>query len=61
MLAMLPFACAQVPATPEEALRTGLMGIFEKRRFRNFLMYLAGYDEEKPETYAGKKIKIVYN
>lgn len=48
------FVLAKVPATPEEALRTSLMGIFEKRRFRSFLMYLAGYDEDQPETYQGK-------
>lgn len=43
----------QVPATPEEALRTSLMGMFEKRRFRNFLMYLAAYEEDNPATYNG--------
>ena len=43
----------QVPATPDEALRTSLMGIFEKRRFRNFLQYLAGYEEDQPDTFKG--------
>lgn len=43
-----------MPATPDEALRTSLMGIFEKRRFRNFLQYLAGYEEDKPDTFKGK-------
>lgn len=43
----------QVPATPDEALKTSLMGIFEKRRFRNFLQYLAAYDEDKPDTFKG--------
>lgn len=43
----------QVPATPDEALRTSLMGIFEKRRFRNFLQYLAAYEEDKPDTFKG--------
>lgn len=46
--------CRQVPATPDEALRTSLMGIFEKRRFRNFLQYLAGYDEQQPDTFKGR-------
>lgn len=45
--------CCQVPATPDEALRTSLMGIFEKRRFRNFLQYLAGYEEDQPDTFKG--------
>ncbi|CAM9938962.1 unnamed protein product, partial [Choristocarpus tenellus] len=43
----------KVPATPDEALKTSLMGIFEKRRFRNFLMYLANYEADKPETFKG--------
>lgn len=29
------------------------MGIFEKRRFRNFLQYLAGYEEDQPDTFKG--------
>jgi len=41
----------KVPATPEEALTSSLMGIFEKRRFRNFLLYINNYDSEKPETH----------
>ena len=50
----------QVPATPDEALRTSLMGIFEKRRFRNFLQYLAGYEEDKPDTFQGWKSERCY-
>jgi Rab GDP dissociation inhibitor len=44
----------KVPATPDEALRTSLMGMFEKRRFRKFLMYLSAYEEDNPQTYDGK-------
>lgn len=29
------------------------MGMFEKRRFRNFLMYLASYHEDEPGTFQG--------
>ncbi|CAN0423853.1 unnamed protein product, partial [Scytosiphon promiscuus] len=47
----------KVPATPDEALKTSLMGIFEKRRFRNFLQYLAAYEEEKPDTYKGRDLR----
>ena len=47
-------AHTQVPATPEEALRTSLMGMFEKRRFRNFLTYIAAYDENEPKTFQGE-------
>jgi RAB protein geranylgeranyltransferase component A len=42
-----------VPATLDEALMTSLIGLFEKRRFRNFLSYLAKYDEKDPNTYGG--------
>lgn len=45
-----------MPATPDEALRTSLMGMFEKRRFRSFLMYLAAYDEDNPDTFKGMLI-----
>jgi Rab GDP dissociation inhibitor len=46
----------KVPATPEEALRSPLMGLFEKRRFRKFLMYINQYDEMKPETHEGRNL-----
>jgi RAB protein geranylgeranyltransferase component A len=48
----------QVPATPEEALKTSLMGIFEKRRFRSFLVYLNAYEEDQPATYQGEYMYI---
>lgn len=46
----------KVPATPEEALRSPLMGLFEKRRFRSFLVFVDQYDETKPETHKGKDL-----
>lgn len=46
----------KVPATPEEALRSPLMGLFEKRRFRNFLMFINDYDVTKPETHKDKNL-----
>lgn len=39
----------------DEALTTGLISFFEKRRFRNFLSYLSKYEEEDPKTYQGKE------
>ena len=42
-----------MPATLDEALLTSLIGLFEKRRFRNFLSYLAKYDPNDPNTYGG--------
>lgn len=46
----------KVPATPEEALKSSLMGLFEKRRFRKFLIYVDQYDPAKPETHEGKDL-----
>jgi Rab GDP dissociation inhibitor len=41
----------KVPSTPAEVLGSSLMGFFEKRKFRNFLMFLLAYDKDKPSTY----------
>ena len=41
----------KVPATAQEALNSSLMGFFEKRKFRNFLVFLQQYDKTKPSTY----------
>lgn len=49
----------KVPATPEEALRSPLMGLFEKRRFRNFLLFVDRYDETDIETHQGKNLKVM--
>ncbi|KAJ8261797.1 hypothetical protein GJAV_G00158510 [Gymnothorax javanicus] len=43
----------KVPSTETEALATSLMGIFEKRRFRKFLVYVANFDENDPKTFEG--------
>jgi len=40
-----------VAATPQEALNSSLMGFFEKRKFRNFLIFLSNYDKDKPSTF----------
>lgn len=45
----------KVPATPSEALNSSLMGFFEKRSFRNFLIFLQNYDKTKPSTYLNGK------
>jgi len=43
----------KVPATANEAIYSSLLGLFEKNRFRKFLMYLQQYDEAKPDTHKG--------
>lgn len=41
----------KVPSTPAEALSSNLMGFFEKRKFRNFLIYCDKYDEADRNTW----------
>lgn len=43
----------KVPASDKEALATSLMGIFEKRRFRNFLVWAMALDFDNPQTFNG--------
>ncbi|PKI74979.1 hypothetical protein CRG98_004751 [Punica granatum] len=43
----------KVPATDMEALKSPLMGIFEKRRARKFFIYVQDYDESDPKTHEG--------
>jgi len=41
----------KVPATAQEALNSSLMGFFEKRKFRNFLIFVQQYNKADPKTY----------
>jgi Rab GDP dissociation inhibitor len=43
----------KVPATPKEALASSLMGIFQKRRFKNFLQFVSDYDHDDVKTHSG--------
>jgi Rab GDP dissociation inhibitor len=45
---------AKVPATAGEALQSSLMGLFEKRRARNFLEWVGAYKEDDPATHKGR-------
>lgn len=40
-----------MPVDQKEALASDLMGMFEKRRFRNFLMYVQDFQEQDPKTW----------
>lgn len=44
---------AKVPADEKEALTSDLMGMFEKRRFKNFLMFAQDYKDEEPTSWKG--------
>ncbi|KAG8473485.1 hypothetical protein CXB51_035655 [Gossypium anomalum] len=41
----------KVPATDVEALKSPLMGLFEKRRARKFFIYVQDYDENDPKSH----------
>jgi len=43
----------KVPATDKEALSSDLMGFFEKRSCKNFLVFVQNFDEANPKTYSG--------
>jgi len=43
----------KVPATEMEALSSSLMGMFEKTRFKDFLVYVVEFDINDPDTYKG--------
>jgi len=44
---------AKVPSDAVEALRSPLMGLFEKRRAKKFLEWVGAYNEEDPSTHNG--------
>lgn len=44
----------KVPADGSEALASGLMGLFEKRRFKNFIIWVHEFDEKDPKTFKDK-------
>eukprot|EP00051_Salpingoeca_urceolata_P026419 m.477241 g.477241 ORF g.477241 m.477241 type:complete len:445 (+) comp20789_c0_seq1:152-1486(+) len=43
----------KVPVTEREALGSSLMGLFEKRRFRDFLIWVHNFNEEDASTWKG--------
>ncbi|CAH2005246.1 unnamed protein product [Acanthoscelides obtectus] len=42
---------SKVPVDQKEALASDLMGMFEKRRFRNFLIYVQDFTADDPKTW----------
>ena len=42
-----------MPATDVEALKSPLMGLFEKRRARKFFIYVQDYDDNDPKSHEG--------
>lgn len=44
---------SKVPSNEVEALKSSLMGIFEKRRMKRFLEFVAAYDDDVASTHQG--------
>ncbi|CAN6711317.1 unnamed protein product [Malus baccata var. baccata] len=49
----------KVPANDVEALKSPLMGLFEKRRARKFFIYVQDYDENDPKSHEGMDLNKV--
>lgn len=45
---------AKVPSTEGEAIRSSLMGLFEKNRARKFFGYLQRWSPDDPATHEGR-------
>lgn len=43
----------KVPTTAQEGLKSPLMGILEKPRFINFVQFVMGWEDDKPDTMQG--------
>lgn len=48
-----------MPATDVEALKSTLMGLFEKRRARKFFIYVQDYEENEPKSHEGMDLHKV--
>uniref|UniRef100_A0A7N0T4D0 Guanosine nucleotide diphosphate dissociation inhibitor n=1 Tax=Kalanchoe fedtschenkoi TaxID=63787 RepID=A0A7N0T4D0_KALFE len=49
----------KVPATDVEALKSPLMGLFEKRRARKFFIYVQDFEEGDPKSHEGLDLNKV--
>ncbi|PWA50436.1 GDP dissociation inhibitor [Artemisia annua] len=49
----------KVPATDVEALKSPLMGLFEKRRARKFFIFVQDYDDNDPKSHEGMDLTKV--
>ena len=50
----------KVPVTSSEALKSDLMGLFEKNRCRKFFQFVADFEEKDPKTHNGVNIKAPF-
>lgn len=49
----------KIPSNKEEALKSGLLGFFEKKSVASFLSYLDNYNENDPSTYKKYDPKVL--
>jgi len=49
----------KVPANDKEALKSDLMGLFEKNRCKNFFQFIQNYDPKDPKTHKDFDLKKV--
>ncbi|KAL6502429.1 hypothetical protein OROHE_024434 [Orobanche hederae] len=49
----------KVPATDVEALKSPLMGLFEKRRARKFFVFVQDFEESNPKTHEGMDLGTI--
>lgn len=47
----------KVPATDTEALKSDLMGLFEKRRCKKFFTFVQGFEPGNPKTHEGVNVQ----
>ncbi|RWV97653.1 hypothetical protein GW17_00039545, partial [Ensete ventricosum] len=58
-LLLLFYQIYKVPATDVEALKSTLMGLFEKRRARKFFIYVQDYEENDSKSHEGMDLHKV--
>jgi len=46
-----------VPATDSEALKSDLMGLFEKRRCKKFFTFVQNFELNNPKTHEGINVQ----
>lgn len=49
---------AKVPSNESEAIRSSLMGLFEKNRARKFFGYLQRWNPDDPATHEGRSGRV---
>lgn len=48
---------SKVPSTEMEAVKSPLMGLFEKRRAKKFFEFLQNWKDDNPATHQGEEIR----